>query len=408
MKYIACLCGGFSISAKKYVIDSSWTQDVCSDEERRNYENYYLPEFVRFQFCHQTHKDESMIRYTKLINQCVDMGFPMQIDNLKLYVMPFDMVLFAIQIEVSDEDINRVTKTVLDLRNLSKLPNLDAFTSVAISPIVDVYKQLTDTQDSAFHYSMLVENGNKLKIFQIICSNEVIANKDAFLFELGTFAPIGSYDKDNILSTSEEYFNKIMSENKLSVFNNWACLSLADTVTILGENIPDWLVKNWIHDYFGLIYIWQLFRKNYIFRLTKLFRYGNQESEKLLLESVRFERKYSFNIISYNFLPEAFAKCVEKGLNIEDDKRNLYHILEQEEQSLSKKSDSSMNYLLFFMTCLTIFSAVYDACSLLNEILPYETNLGSSTSGYRFFSSVLMLFVLSIFLFNRFKRGKKE
>ncbi len=407
MKYIACLCGGFTATSKKLKIGLPWQLDVYSAEVRKQYENYYLPEFVRFHFSEGKPCSESMIRYTVPVQQTISVGIPVCVKELKLYVMPYKMVQFSIQIEIENEDVDSIIAAVLEMRTLHKLAQLSEFVKVAMNPIVDVYKQLTNTKDVDFAYANLVENGNKLKIFQIACEEINRPNRDEFLFELGTLAPVGSYNSTALESTSEEYFNKIMAKNKLSVFNNWTCLSLVDTVTIVGTQFPEWLVTNWVQDYFGLIYIWQLFRKNYIFHLTKLFRYGNQSSEKLILESVRFERKYSFNIISYNFLPEAFAQCIETGLCIEEDKHNLYHILEQEEQNLSKVSDSSMNYLLFFMTCLTIFSAIYDACSLLNEILPYETNLGSNMLGYRFFSSILMTFVMVVFLINRLMKRKK-
>ncbi len=403
MRYTGFLCGGFSVKEGRRDPGNMWSRIVYTEEQIRGYESYYLPEFVRFNLDSTAVGFGSMTRYEMKLDKKFDLAVPVTVSELKLYMLPFGMALFAIRVDIETEDLNGITATMANLRNLGKIASQTEFAAEALAPVVETYCRLTDCSPENFDYMKLVEDGNKLKIFQIaLIDGDAVKDKDVLLFEIGCVAPIDSYDEKYIYSASESYFRKLMTENKLSIYNNWSCLGLSDTLTILAENCPDWLVDNWTKDYFGLIYIWQLFRKNYIFRLTKRFRFEKDDPQKLVKEAFEFDKTCSFNTISYNFLPEEFSGCIENGLRIEEDKKVLYLLLEQENTAREKTSDSKMNYLLFFMTCLTVFSAIYDACSLFNEMYSYEDNIGSGEMGFRLVASGLTSLILIVLLLNRF------
>ncbi len=401
MKYTGFLCGGFSIAEDRPSVCGGWKAEVCSPMEIRDYERYYLPEFVRFNLCPEAVGFGSMERFSLAVDRSFLLDVPVHVPELKLYVMPFRMALFAVRVDIETEDLNGLTLAMSNLRDLGRITSYKDFADAVVTPLDDIYRRLTGKTGKLSGFFHLMENGNKLKIFQIACIDGAAADDDVLLFELGTVAPIGSYDAKSVSSASESYFKRIIEENKLSIFNNWSCLGLTDTVTILGRGCPDWLVSNWVNDYFGLIYIWQLFRKNFIFRLTRSFRFDKKDPEKLMQESVEFEKKCSFHIISYNFLREEFNRCVEHGLKIEEEKQALYYLLEQEKSAREKDSDTKMNYLLFFMTCLTMFSAIYDACCLFNELFPYTDNVGSDILGFRLLASVMIALIFLALLINR-------
>ncbi len=410
MKYIGFLCGGFSVKAGRRDLNGLWTEEVFTEQIIHEYESYYLPEFVRFNLNPDAVEFGSMSRYHMPVGKTIDLGVQVTVPELKLYLMPFNMALFAVRVEIESGDINGITKALSLMRNPLKLEALEGFREIVLEPLKKTWHLLIGEEDS-FDCSKLVEDGNKLKIFQIALlekGTDKVDDKEVLLFELGTVAPVGSYDAKAIYSASEIYFAKLLKENKLSIFNNWSCLSLLDTLTILSDEYPEWLVKNWVNDYFGLIYIWQLFRKNYLLRLTRNFRFEKQDPGKLIRESYEFEKLCSFNLISYNFLPEEFKKHVEHGLSIEEDKQVLYHLIESEDSAKEKKADAKMNYLLFFMTCLTVFSTIYDACCLFNEIYPYEANIGSNMSGYRLFASAMLTVILLVVLLNRLLSNRKK
>ena len=87
------------------------------------------------------------------------------------------------------------------------------------------------------------------------------------------------------VSSSPEYFGRIMGNNRISIYNNWKALALFDTFTMLGHDVPDWLRQNWIDNYFNMIYVSLLFNKLYLFRLNILFR-------KRLRKIDRLEREF--------------------------------------------------------------------------------------------------------------------
>ena len=419
MEYIGYFCGGFSLAGGRdeaaNALPAGWKEDQCSAGQREGYELYYLPDFVRFCLSHEPGEDMSMRRFSMTLDASVTVpaapartsgDLSVKIPELRLYLFPFRLALFAIHVEMEDAGENDITAITALLRNLRRLdePELKAFHEAAVRPVLRLWEAISAASRSGVPADTvrLVEDGNKFNVFQIVSAEPADGDeRDKLLFELATVAPAGSYDAKSLDSPSEAYFRKLLDENSLSVYNNWKCLALSDTLTILCSECPEWLISNWKNDYFGLIYIWQLFRRNYLFRLTRRFRYERENVASLERESVDFERNCSFHRISYNFLPEEFSACVARGLRIEKEKNELYHMIAQEESAGEKRADNRMNSLLFFMTCLTMASTIYDTCCLLQELLPYDTTIGSSVTGFRLVTSLMLTIVLAALLIYR-------
>ena len=424
MEYIGYFCGGFSLAGGRdeaaNALPAGWKEDQCSAGQREGYELYYLPDFVRFCLSHEPGEDMSMRRFSKPLDASVTVpaalartsgDLSVKIPELRLYLFPFHLALFAIHVEMEDAGENDITALTALLRNLRRLdePELKAFHEAAVRPVLRLWEAISAASRSGVPADTvrLVEDGNKFNVFQIVSAEPADGDeRDKLLFELATVAPAGSYDTKSLDSPSEAYFRKLLDENSLSVYNNWKCLALSDTLTILCSECPEWLISNWKNDYFGLIYIWQLFRRNYLFRLTRRFRYERENVASLERESVDFERNCSFHRISYNFLPEEFSACVARGLRIEKEKNELYHMIAQEESAGEKRADNRMNSLLFFMTCLTMASTIYDTCCLLQELLPYEDAVGSTVLGFRLVASAMLTIVLAALLIYRTKVRK--
>ena len=68
-----------------------------------------------------------------------------------------------------------------------------------------------------------------------------------------------------------------------------------------------------------------------------------------------------------------------------------------------------MNNLLFFLTCITMFSTVWDATCLLDQLFSYEGLVGDTTTGYRSFSLGLsvIIIVIAVLILRRRKEKKK-
>lgn len=410
-------------------LPSCWKEVRLSESEIHEYEQYYLPDFVRFCLNPAAGEDISMQRFrmesgslitlpATLLRAGHDISF--RVESLNLYLFPFRMAMFSIRIGMESDNPNDISSTVATLRKLNNMDNtnLEGFRTTALDPLAELWNLLSpfspaygkkDTGD--FDYSRLVEDGNKFSVFQIVSQDadgETAPAEltDELLFALGTVSPFGQEASSPLYTPSEGYFRRIMTENVLSVYSSWKCLSLSDTLTILASGTPQWLIENWTEDYFGMIYIWQLYRRNYFFRLTRRFRYERQNSNMLEQETVDFERNCSFHKISYNFLPEDFSCIVAQGLKPDREKNELYHMIAQEESKSEKLADNRMNRLLFFMTCLTMASTIYDACCLLQILLPYGDSPKAEIAGFRLVASLMFTILMVAMLIYR-HRSKK-
>lgn len=419
-RHIAYLCGCFSVRnsyTDPCVVDPRWERIYQEREVYETYLKFYYPEFVEFSL--QTSASaagRSVSRYSMPINQNFSMSlfgrkdYQLTIGSVSLYIMPCNLLIYAIRVEQDGASMDDITAALAILRNVN------GYASATIGePFMYVLRLLDKLYDECMDadlplpekkpgsYTHLIENGNKLKIFQIAELNESIRQKEQneLLFETGTLAPIGSYAVQNAQSSSPEYFNTIMEKNKISIFNGWKGLALLDTFTIIGYDVPPFLWKNWQADYFEMIYMHSIFLKFYLYRTNLFFRKKVCKLSKLMEEFVEFERSYYFNKISYNFLPLEIRKALDSGLEINEEKEQLYHLIEQENEVQEKRSDRKMNNLLFFLTCLTIFSTVWDTSCLFDRLYPYETVIGSSILGYRFVVSAFFALILLVILFNR-------
>ena len=421
---IAFLCGCFSVKENYPAItsvNSKWKKILKTKEEKSMMEKFYYPEFV--DFCYQ---DENSVQGTCIERYLFPMDTEIEVDlfgkkqhtvsikDIELFVLPYNLLIYSIRVDQNEADLNDITAALSILRNISdyKEELIQSSWGKVLEPIVEIYKSLAMTAPYAsnekFRYFNLMENGNKLKLFQIIEMDLTkVKEQDELLFELGTLAPINSYNSSSFSSPSQDYFNKIMEQNKVSVFNNWKGLSLFDTFTILSYHTQSYLLDNWINAYFGMIYIHSLFLKFYLFRMNILFRKKQAKAAHLEKEFVRFERNYCFHKISYNFLPLEIYESLDTGLEINEEKSQLYHMIEQEKNMQEKENNSKINNLLFFLACLTVFSTIWDFCCLFNQLYPYEESWGSVILGHRMVASmVLFLLVVCIILIGRFNTKK--
>lgn len=418
MKYTGFLCGAFSVKGR-FVPYGNWHSTGISETERVQSSNFYYPEFVDFNYGANKY---SISRFTMDIGQeiPVEVGFgegqhkvSTSAHSITLYQAPFGLMLFSIRIDLQCTG-NDVTAVVSRLRSIDMVHKTNKpFADAVIAPLMEVYRkhspsasQILDMDDDLCH-SRLVEYGNKLKVFQIAtieAGEREGTDSDELLFELGTIAPIGSYDPENDFSPSKAYYDKIMGGNSVSVFNNWKALSLFDTFTFLGHDISEGNIENWIKNYFGMIYVSELFVKFYLFRLNNDFRISHQRADKLLEQFDEFEYSCWFDQVSYNFLPRLIHHSMEEGLEILPEKERLYQMIAQQKDKREKDDDQRMNNLLFYLTLFTTFSMVWDAGSLFNEMYPFETYLGSATEGFRLVSYTLLLAVLILIILTRFKK----
>ena len=339
------------------------------------------------------------------------------VDELALYQMPMGMTLFSVRLKMTVADLNEVTAVLSSLRMIDYYQDEvhKSFVEVALDPIKHVYDM--SVNEPVPTISALVENGNKLRIYQVVnekvCegdSNHIVyENRELLLFQLGSVSKVTTGIDD--YSPADIYLQKVMEESSLSIFRNWQALALMDTFTVLATNAPTWLVENWITSYFTLIYIHALFVKCFLFRLNKQLRavmtdqpsaitrllgaLGGENSEiyKLIRDFNQFDQQCRFHKISYNFMPLEMASAIDRGLCISEELELLDKVIEREKQRRDEANDRMVNTLLFILSTLTLGSAIWDFSCLLDQMFPYSDYLGSSILGYR---TVAFMFLLAL------------
>ncbi len=418
MKYTGFLCGAFSVNGTVQA-DNGWRSVTVDDAMRAVSSKFYYPEFVDFCFGANINSIHRLVMDVKqkvaitvgraATQREVDVFIP----EIMFYQAPFGLALFAVRVDI-DACNNDITAVISRLRSIDSVADGNAsFASLVLDPLMKLYrKHARSAADVAGRenkecYARLVEYGNKLKAFQIAVVEGCEWNSetaDNLLYELGTLAPIGSYNPEDDYSSSKEYFDSIMKDGKVSVFNNWKALALFDTFTMFGHDISESTIANWVENYFGMLYISELFVKFYLFRLNNDFRINHKGADKLLEQFDDFEYGCWFDNVSYNFLPRIIHHSMEQGLEVLSEKQLLYQMIAQQKNRREERDNQRMNNLLFYLTLLTTFSMVWDASSLFNEMYPYETYIGSSMVGFRVVSYALMLIVLVLIMTARFKR----
>ena len=335
--------------------------------------------------------------------------------------MPFNLALFSIHIEQETTNLDDCTLLLFNLRSIYDYNDTHKpFVDKAILPLMEVHQLMTGTKSDDF--SVLVENGNKFRIFQIINSHDESLlsmsqnDRDNLLYELATVSKITKPGEVDEYSASESYLQKVIKQSKISVFRNWSGLALMDTFTIHAYGASQWLVDNWTDNYFRMIYIHSLYQKIYLFNLNIRFRKTLGQSVptwKSKLQSINikptdvgqlvdeyesFEQQCCFNKISYNFLPLEIARAIDKGLEIKEERFQLFKVMEKEQNRKEEANDRRVNMLLFCLSLLALFSAIWDISCLLDNMYPYKDYMGSEHLGYRTVALMLLAFVSIVFI----------
>lgn len=405
----AFLCGYFSIDNKR-VSDigkgmlpecfSEWKPANYSGQQVSMLSKFYYPEFV--DFCTKVRQMYRLRVDRKVsIAEGKDNTCSFRVEDIQFGIYPYGIVIFSIRLDFADIDSGTLFSALSRLRNICFYEGacLDEFISVCIAPLKRLYGGLTGQPVSDDpNCACLVENGNKFKLFHIVSSDDL---SDEFLYSCATLCP---YRPDEQFSTSREYFEKTISESRVNVFNNWKALMLLDTVTFCAKGLSDFTKGIWTNDYFEMIYLYELYRKTYLYRQNLLFR-SRREKPEVLHDRIKcFERKYTFSNISYNFLPNEVDNAMEHGLGTVQVESDVYRVINQEVESKSAEMESRSNVFLTFLTCVASLSAVWDISCMVDAMVNYEVAFQYSTVGYRAVVSVLIAVILIVLLVTRYKK----
>lgn len=421
MRYTGILCGNFSTRGMKLTPsqhNALWQHIVKNNEERSLGHHFYYSKFYDVCYGDKSQGIDGFDRYEYTPEQGElhlvfgSKSYDLRVERLGIYLCPFNIALYSIMVTMETEESNDITFVMSKLRDIMSFQTnepIKPFVTLAVDPIKEFCAELS-TNNSEFEHMLIY--GNKLKLFQIIEFEETETNNrnmdDVLLYEFGTLSLVANHDMTAPDAPSADYFEQIIQNNTVSIYNNWKALSLFDTFTMMGWNISQSSRNNWIDNYSGMIYLYGLFVKVYLFELNNNYNSEKSGRDRSMISETydEFETKYYFIDISYNILPRMVNTHIFKALEIAPEKCRLYERIERQNMLHEKKADSKMNRLLFAMTNLTLMSAIWDGACLLNEVYPYSEHFSSSVIGFR---TIILIFALLIAIgFSLIYRGRRK
>lgn len=328
-------------------------------------------------------------------------NYKARICSLRLYFFPLDIVAVVIEIDDSGSDLNDLTMAHNWFKEWNE--NYDCFIADELKKALEPLAAVLPENG----LSNLVQEGNNMKVFQIVKTNDKEPN-DELLYELASFSPIGAVGGDHPAAPSTEYYNRIMKENSVSTFKNWKALSLLDSFTVLGgENFSSW---TWENRYFPLIYLRCFFEKAFCFSRNNAYRMG-EKVENLDKDMSDMEKFYFYNNISSNFQPNLLYKQMAKGMGIKEERLEISRQIKEAANQKREENRNRVNKRIAIITALVslfaVFSIAWDTFSLIKEGWLSGTPSPRTAEGFSFVSLVAVC-VLLILLFRHFSSDDKN
>lgn len=386
----AFLCGQFTAlgdpeRAQLRLLDHGW--DWEPDAVRELYRDQYVPDFV--DYCFGDDSSGGCAALYRPVDEplavtCDGMTHQARLQELKLYIFPHRIVLFSIEIGCESPHLGDFTSMMRHLRRIHDDAD-DDFNRLAIDPLMEAYR-LLEGKNYSPDRSKLIEHGNKMRLFQIIVSPERLQlteqQRDLTLYQLGSLAPEVSPREDDLDNVSDAYLERMVGNNRVSVFKRWTALALNDTFTLHANGEKNNYMTEW-RGFFRLLYIHSLFQKYYLSGLNERYHSTIAESEENWWKTVKricrrrvtpiealtqefqiYNSHGCFNRVSYNFMPLEVDRAIDRGLEVNDEQLQLNEMLQSSHNYIQERNNSQTKALLVAISILTVFSAICDVCDL--------------------------------------------
>ncbi len=180
------------------------------------------------------------------------------------------------------------------------------------------------------------------------------------LFELSHVMPAGAF-LNSPHTPSNDYYQKIATENTVSIYANWKAIVLFDSFTRISSSFPD-KFRAWEREYF-FIYIYCLYTK------FKLYQFNGQLkdvypvsrlSNRVRKNFIEFVNDYNLAYISYKFLPNTLYEKINHAIEIQKELDSMEAKIERLNEVHQEKKSKQLNSLLLTLSLLSIVSVVTD------------------------------------------------
>jgi len=289
------------------------------------------------------------------------------IPYLDIYLFPNEIGLFTLKFEMDVptpalNDLSLFIKTVRQPESSIEIGgesiNLKTFIekNILTNLAVDEHWNRYNPQFKTYTNIDLTEEMDQTRI-------------DKMLFDLGTVSEPGTAAGEGLFAPSAEYFDKLMKENRITVFRNWTALCLFDTFTRISINLPD-QHKVWEYDYFH-IYLHAIYMKSFMYltntELSDVTK-ATRETATIRDKFVEFINDYYLSHISYKFLPNLLYDKMLAALEISREVEMMEKKIQRINESFQKKREVTLNTALTIIIFLSLFSVITDLSSWLEEL----------------------------------------
>ncbi len=219
------------------------------------------------------------------------------------------------------------------------------------------------------------------------------------LISLAFLNNISQSDSINMDSLSPVYFNRVLEENTIRIYNNWDAVSLLDTLTIVAQGE---IKKNWVIDYY-CIYMHLIYVKS--FSYLSNYQLGQPDISYRKIKDIRdrvlsFFNENQFSSISYNFLPNDIYQKIKTGLQIEQDFIVLKEKVESIRENVQEFQNANITVLLAVLSVLGFIPAISGIASSIKGILLYFKYPEQKASDIEFIAFVILCVCSLLMIFS--------
>jgi len=318
---------------------------------------------------HYTHKDylEKSKNHSYKINCLNGKEYDFKIDFADIYLFPYNIGIISFKCILNNNyNCDDISNFIYNCRFLdAKITEKNSNISLTIEDLISkTFLKNVNPLSDWVEFNPQLKSYTNIDINTKLPTNEL----DALLYEIGNTAPIGSSQGGFDLSPSTDYYKKLLSTSKISVFNNWTALVLFDTFTRISTNYPD-KYNTWEYDFFN-IYIHCLFMKFFLYHINNRMcnnKKGIKETLSTKQEFADFTNNYYYSHISYKFLPNHLRDQLIEALDINYEIERMEVKIRRINEQADEKRENTTNLILIVIGLLSVFCMIYDtSCWLVD------------------------------------------
>lgn len=312
-----------------------------------------------------------------------------------LFLFPHNIGIFSAKMVLNDNHLS--LENISDFSNKIRFLNTNIILSDSSNKI-----SLLHFFENILKPSINLKQGwdiynPQLKSYIQIDLEEEMNEKDRsyLLYDIGNVSPLGTSTGKTPSSPSLSYLQSQLSNNIISVFNNWSALTLFDTFTRISNNFPDDF-KSWEYNYFN-IYIHTLYSKFFLYLVsTKLSDVTIVDKETTIIrdEFIEFINDELHSHVSYKFLPNLVIEKLHHSLGIDTEVEKMEIKVQRINEHLQEKRGRTLNLAISIIAFLSVFSSLYDFSEWVVSLgVPHKFMFpyGSLFFGLLIFSVIIFL-----------------